>query len=173
MDFKYDEVLEIPFPKLRIRSREEIVTTGVLEKIDITKRAAYIDADTLHQWYQTGEDFVVLDMRNDYEWEIGRFKNAVRPPMKYFRDLDENLDFYKQYKDKKVVTFCTGGIRCEFATPQLLNIGFKPENVYQLQGGVIKYAQKYGDSGYFGKVNVLYLTTESLLMLILQSRQQW
>ena len=65
MDFKYDEVLEIPFPKLRIRSREEIVTTGVLEKIDITKRAAYIDADTLHQWYQTGEDFVVLDMRND------------------------------------------------------------------------------------------------------------
>lgn len=69
--------------------------------------------------------------------------------MKYFRDLDENLDFYKQYKDKKVVTFCTGGVRCEFATPQLFNIGFKPENVYQLEGGIIKYAQKYGDGGYF------------------------
>lgn len=149
MDFKYDDVPEVPFPKLRIRMRDEIVTTGVINKIDVSQRAQYVDADTLHQWYLNNEDFVVLDMRNDYEWEIGRFKNSVRPPMKYFRDLDENLDFYKQYKNKKVVTFCTGGVRCEFATPQLFNAGFKPENVYQLEGGIIKYAQEYGDGGFF------------------------
>lgn len=149
IDFKYDDVPEIPFAKLRIRMRDEIITTNVLDKFDVNDRAQYIDADTLHQWYKAGDDFIVLDMRNDYEWEVGRFKNSVRPPMKYFRDLGENLDFYKKYKDEKVVTFCTGGIRCEFATPQLFNIGFKPEDVYQLEGGIIKYAQKYGDGGYF------------------------
>lgn len=149
IDFKYDDVPEIPFSKLRIRMRDEIVTTDVLEKFDVKNRAQYIDVDTLHQWYKDDEDFVILDMRNDYEWEVGRFKNSVRPPMKYFRDLDENLDFYEQYKDKKVVTFCTGGIRCEFATPQLFLAGFKPENVCQLEGGIIKYAQKYGDDGFF------------------------
>ena len=65
------------------------------------------------------------------------------------RDMPNLNRFYEKYKDRKVVTFCTGGIRCEFATPQLVTAGFKSENLYQLEGGVIKYAQKYGDEGYF------------------------
>jgi UPF0176 protein len=149
IDFKFDYVPEIPFRKLQMRSRKEIVTTGSREKFDINKRSQHVDIDTFHQWLKNGEEMVILDLRNDYEWDIGRFKNSVRPPMKYFRDLDENLKFYEQYKDKKVVTFCTGGIRCEFATPQLVNIGFNPEHLYQLEGGVIKYGEKYGNEGFF------------------------
>lgn len=149
IDFKSDYTYENPFPRLRVVSREEIVTTGTREKFDLTKRSQHVDIDTFHQWLKDGEDLVILDMRNDYEWNVGRFKGSIRPPMKYFRDLDENLEFYKEYKDKKVVTFCTGGVRCEFATPQLINTGFKPENLYQLEGGIIKYAQKYGDEGFF------------------------
>lgn len=149
IDFKFDMVDQVPFKKLQMRTRKEIVTTGSREKFDINKRSQHVDIDTFHQWMKDGEDMVILDLRNDYEWEIGRFKNSIRPPMKYFRDLDENLKFYEQYKDKKVVTFCTGGIRCEFATPQLVNIGFNPENLYQLDGGVIKYGEKYGNEGFF------------------------
>lgn len=149
IDFKTDYSYENPFPRLRVAERKEIVTTGVRDKLDINSKGQYVDIDTFHQWLKKGEDLVILDMRNDYEWEVGRFKNSVRPPMKYFRDLEENIEFYKKYKDKKVVTFCTGGIRCEFATPQLVKAGFKPENLYQLQGGIIKYAQKYGDEGFF------------------------
>ncbi len=149
IDFKFDGVVSVPFTKLRVRARPETVATGALGQYDMTNRARHISIDTFHQWFLNKEDMVVLDMRNDYEWDIGRFKNSVRPPMKYFRDLKENLEFYKQYQDKKVVTFCTGGIRCELATPQLFAAGFKPENVYQLDGGIIKYAQTYGNDGFF------------------------
>src|SRR6185436_14796760 len=87
IDFKFDDTPSVPFTKLRVRARQEIVATGVAGSFDVDNRAQHIDIDTFHQWLLNGEDIVVLDMRNDYEWEIGRFKNSIRPPMKYFRDL--------------------------------------------------------------------------------------
>ena len=92
---------------------------------------------------------VILDMRNDYEWEIGRFVGAVRPPMRFFRELKDHMDFYDQFKDKKIVMFCTGGIRCEPASAQFIARGFDPKNIYQLEGGIVKYAEKYGNEGFY------------------------
>lgn len=149
IDFKEDVCESSPLPRLRIISRDEIVTTDARRDFDLQDKAQYINRDDFHQWLKNKEDIVILDLRNDYEWEVGRFRNSVKPPMKYFRDLKNCLEFYDMYKGKKVVTFCTGGVRCEFATPQLVKTGFKKEDIFQLEGGIIKYIEKYGDEGYF------------------------
>ena len=149
VDFKESTAQENPFPKLSVKARTEIITTDEREHFNMNKNGKHIDRDTFHEWLKNEEDMVLLDMRNDYEWEIGRFKNAVKPPMKYFRDLKDNMDSYEQYKDKKIVMFCTGGIRCEPASAQFIARGFDPENLYQLEGGIVKYAEKYGDDGYY------------------------
>lgn len=149
IDFKESTSDFEPFPKLQVRVRKEIITTDA-ETLDFGKKAKYVDRDTFHQWLKSGEDMVLLDMRNEYEWEIGRFVGAIKPPMKYFRDLVDNLDWYKKnFAGKKIVTFCTGGIRCEPATALLVQHGFDPKNIYQLHGGIVKYAEKYGDEGFY------------------------
>lgn len=149
IDFKESTAEENPFPKLSVKARDEIITTEEREEFDLCRRGKHIDRDTFHEWLKNKEDMVILDMRNDYEWEIGRFVGSVRPPMKYFRDLKDHFDFYEQFKDKKIVMFCTGGIRCEPASAQFLSRGFDPNNIYQLEGGIVKYAEKYGSDGYY------------------------
>lgn len=150
IDFKESTSVVKPFPKMQIRAREEIITTEAIQKIDWSLRAKHVDRDEFHKWLQRGEDMVLLDMRNDYEWEIGRFVGSVRPPMKYFRDLKDHLEWYVQeFKGKKIVTFCTGGIRCEPATAMLVAAGIDRENIYQLEGGIVKYGEKYGNEGFY------------------------
>lgn len=150
IDFKQHESDINPFPKLSVKERKEIVTTDDREHFDLKKRARHVDADTFHRWMQEGKDIVILDMRNDYEWEVGRFKGSIKPPMKYFRDLKDHLAWYKEhFADKTVVTFCTGGVRCEPATAMLLQSGFVYDNLYQLEGGIVKYAEKYGNDGFY------------------------
>lgn len=149
IDFKVSTSDVAPFPRLSVKERAEIVTTDDRENFNMCRRGKHISRDTFHEWLKNEEDMVILDMRNDYEWEIGRFKGSVRPPMKYFRELKDSMDFYAQFKDKKIVMFCTGGIRCEPASAQFLAHGFDPENIYQLEGGIVKYAEKYGDEGYY------------------------
>lgn len=149
IDWKESTSEDMPFPKLRVRVRKEIITTDDRENFDICRRGNHISRDTFHKWLVNNEDMVILDMRNDYEWEIGRFVNAVRPSMKYFRDLKDQMAFYEQYKGKKIVMFCTGGIRCEPASAMFLAHGFDPNNIFQLEGGIVKYAEKYGDEGYY------------------------
>ncbi|MBI2990326.1 MAG: rhodanese-related sulfurtransferase [Candidatus Magasanikbacteria bacterium] len=148
-DFKQSLSEIHPFPKLKIKVREEIITTETRESFDLNRRGKHIDRDIFHEWLKNGEDMVLLDMRNDYEWEIGRFVNSIRPPMKYFRDLKDHIEFYKFFKDKKIVMFCTGGIRCEPASAFFIAQGFDPKNLYQLEGGIVKYAEKYGDEGFY------------------------
>jgi len=150
IDFKESKSEVKPFPKMQIRAREEIITTEAIQRIDWSLRAKHVDRDEFHTWLQRGEDMVLLDMRNDYEWEIGRFVGSVRPPMKYFRDLKDHLDWYiEEFKGKKIVTFCTGGIRCEPATAMLVAAGIDRENIYQLEGGIVKYGEKYGNEGFY------------------------
>lgn len=150
IDFKESTSDIPPFPKLQVRHRDEIITTGAKEGLRLGVRAKHVDRDTFHEWLMRGEDMVLLDMRNDYEWEIGRFVGSIRPPMKYFRELKDHLDWYKdQFAGKKIVTFCTGGIRCEPATAMLIQHGFDPQNIYQLEGGIVKYAEKYGNDGFY------------------------
>jgi UPF0176 protein len=151
IDFKESTCDFMPFPRLQVKEREEVITTGVKHRINLSERGQHVDRDTFHQWLVDGEDMVILDLRNDYEWEVGRFRNAIRPPMKYFRDIKEQevIDFYKQFKGKKIVMYCTGGIRCEPASAFLINECLGYENVYQLEGGVVKYAEKYANDGFF------------------------
>ncbi|MFB6226252.1 MAG: rhodanese-related sulfurtransferase [Candidatus Paceibacteria bacterium] len=149
-DFKESESRKTPFSDLSVKVKDELVTTDADEDYNICDRAQHIKPKTLHLWMQQEQDnLVLLDMRNDYEWRIGRFKGAVRPPMKYFRDLKDNLDFYEQFKDNKIVLFCTGGIRCEPASAMLIEHGFDPDNLYQLEGGIMKYVDKYGSDGFY------------------------
>ena len=149
IDWKEHASEFLPFPKLRVRHRDEIITTEIKDHIDWTKRGRHVDRDTFHQWLMRGEDMVLIDMRNDYEWDIGRFKNSVNPPVSYFRDLKDSMSFYEPFKGKKIVMYCTGGIRCEPASALFVAYGFDPKMTYQLEGGIVKYAEKYGNEGFF------------------------
>ncbi len=149
IDFKEHAADFLPFPKLRVRHRDEIITTEIKDAIDWSKRGKHVDRDTFHQWLTRGEEMVLIDMRNDYEWDIGRFKDSIKPPVAYFRDLKDNFSYYEQFKGKKIVMYCTGGVRCEPASALFVAYGFEPNQVYQLEGGIVKYAEKYGNDGFF------------------------
>jgi UPF0176 protein len=98
------------------------------------------------------ENTVVLDTRNDYEWEVGKFKNAITLNIRTFREFPEAVKQLDEIKDKRILAYCTGGIRCEKATAYLLNAGFK--DVYHLHGGIIQYAKDTGGPDFDGKCYV-------------------
>lgn len=132
------------FPKLTVKEREEVVTLGATPKDVHKNTATELTADELQKWYENNEDFVVLDLRNSYEIECGQFERTIDPGLENFRDLPTKLDEIKNnpvLKDKKVVTVCTGGIRCEKATAYMNEQGF--ENLYQLKDGIHTYMAKY------------------------------
>lgn len=149
IDWKESTSQFMPFPRLRVRARKEIITTNDIENFNIWQRGKHVDRDTLHDWFKKGEEIVLLDMRNDYEWDVGRFVGSVKPPMKYFRELKDHMDYYDQFKGKKIVMFCTGGIRCEPASAMFIAAGFDKKDLYQLDGGIVKYAEKYGNDGFY------------------------
>lgn len=144
------------FPRLQVKVRNEVVTTRIEDR-DLGPIGGvtgnYLEAEKLHSWYEEGKDFVVIDMRNDYEYEVGRFKDSIIPSaLKNFRDLSSILPEVEQYKDKTVVTVCTGGIRCEKASGFLKKHGFK--DVYQLHNGMHTYMEKYPNKYFEGKLYV-------------------
>lgn len=142
--FKESEYPGHVFKKLFVRCRREIVALHTDTKPE--NAAPYVTAEQLHAELERGEDLVLVDMRNDYEAEIGRFRNAVTLPVKNFREIPAHLPELSRYKERKVVTYCTGGIRCEKASAFLRDSGFT--NVRQLEGGIVKYCEAFPD-GYF------------------------
>jgi len=140
------------FSKLKVKVRDEIVTLGV-GQLDIKKDTAKeISADELEALYKKNEDFVVLDLRNDYEIDVGYFDRTVDPRLRNFRDLPEKLEELKKYKNKKVIAVCTGGVRCEKATCLLTKEGFT--DIYQLKDGIHTYMQKYPGKNFKGTLFV-------------------
>jgi UPF0176 protein len=140
------------FTKIDIKVRPEVVTLGAGE-FDIKNETAYeMPAEELEALYKSGEDFVVLDLRNDFEIAVGAFEKTVHPNLGNFRDLPEKLESIKHLKDKKVVAVCTGGIRCEKATCLLKKEGFT--NVSQLKDGIHTYMQKFPGSNFKGSLFV-------------------
>jgi len=130
------------FLKLKVKVRHKIVADGLNdETFDVTNKGTHVDAKTFNDLIED-EQTVLVDMRNHYESEIGHFKNAVTPDVDTFRDsldiIEEDLKEHK--KDKKLVMYCTGGIRCEKASAYFKHKGF--ENVFQLEGGIIEYARQ-------------------------------
>lgn len=129
----------IPFQKMKVRLKQEIVRLKI-DEIDPNETVGtYVDPE---EWNDliSDPDVVVIDTRNDYEYKIGTFKNAINPKTESFHELP---DFVDEHLDpdthKKVAMFCTGGIRCEKATAFMLNQGF--ENVYHLNGGILRYLE--------------------------------
>ena len=145
--FKRSPAGKMPFPKMIVKYRKEIVTLG--KKVDLKKTGKYLKPQELHELFEKNEDMVVVDMRNNYEYEVGRFEGAIQPDTVKFYELPEKVKNLKIDKKKKVVTYCTGGIRCEKATALLAEEGFT--DVYQLEGGIVKYLEKYPDGHFIGK----------------------
>ena len=144
--YKRDEAGEIPFPRLRIKVRPEVVTLGA--EVDLANTAPRLTPAEFHEFIQD-PNVILFDARNNYEAAIGKFAGAVTPDIKLFKDLPAVLDQYEDLKDKTVVTYCTGGIRCEKASALMRERGFK--NVYQLEGGIIEYAKAFPDGAFEGE----------------------
>ncbi len=146
--FKEDDAIEHVFKKTHVRLKNEIVH-GDLKNVSIDQGGKKLSPEELFQLYREKKDFVIVDARNWYESKIGKFKNAITPPMKNFREwkkvVDEDL---KSYKNKTVVTYCTGGIRCEKASAYMVEMGFN--DVYQLDGGIVNFIKKFPDTYWEG-----------------------
>ena len=140
------------FPKLSIKVRKEVVTLGAGRFNVAAETAAELPASELQKWYENDEDFVVLDLRNDYEIASGKFDRTIDPGLANFRDLPAKIAELGDLKDKKVVTVCTGGIRCEKATCLLKQEGFN--DIYQLKDGIHTYMQEYPGEHFKGTLFV-------------------
>lgn len=140
------------FPKLKIKVRNEVVTLGAGRFNVAEETAKELPASDLQKWYENDEDFVVLDLRNDYEIASGKFEKTIDPGLANFRDLPGKIKDLEHLKDKKVVTVCTGGIRCEKATCLLKKEGFK--DIYQLKDGIHTYMQEYPGQNFKGTLFV-------------------
>lgn len=138
--FKIDEADEHAFKKMKVRSRSELVTLRLEDDIDPTHLTGeYLNPEQFYESLQD-ENTVVLDARNDYEYDLGHFRGAIRPDIRNFRDLPDWVRENKNmFEGKKIVTYCTGGIRCEKFSGWLVREGF--EDVGQLHGGIATYGK--------------------------------
>jgi len=141
-----------PFTRLLVKVKKEIIPMGVPSVKPLESTGARLDPEVLKDWYDQGKDFVIIDTRNQYEMDLGSFENAVNPNLKTFRQFPNWLREAAQnpdYQGKPWVMFCTGGIRCEKATALAQEYGL-PE-VYQLEGGILRYFEKVGGAHYQGE----------------------
>ena len=153
IDFKWSDGNLEDFPRLRVRVRDEIVTFGVPDEIKvdadgIVGGGIHLTPREVNELVESrGDDVVFLDGRNAYEARIGRFRNAIVPEVATTPDFVRELESgkYDHIKDRPIVTYCTGGIRCEVLSMVMKNRGFT--EVYQVQGGIVRYAEQYRDKG--------------------------
>lgn len=153
MQFKWSDGTREHFPKLSIKVRDEIVTFGAADEIEVDDKGIvgggkHLKPQDVHKLVEErGDDVVFFDGRNAYEAAVGKFKDAVVPDTRHTRDFVKDLENpkYNDIKDKPVVTYCTGGVRCEVLSMLMKKRGFK--EVYQIDGGIVKYGEKYGDDG--------------------------
>ncbi|MDQ0088353.1 UPF0176 protein [Paenibacillus anaericanus] len=138
--FKIDEAEEHAFKKIFVRHKEELVTFRYEHELDPNKLSGKrLSPNEFYEQLQE-DDVIVIDGRNDYEYEIGHFRGAIRPDVESFREFPDWIrQNMSQYKNKKVLTYCTGGIRCEKLTGFLMNEGFS--DVAQLEGGIVTYGK--------------------------------
>jgi len=151
-EFKEDEADRIPFAKLSVKIRPEIVT--LKSPVDLDPNTEGGRRLRPHEWkaiMESGEDFVVIDARNNYESKVGYFEGALKPDLKNFYDFPQWLDDIEGEipKDKKVLMYCTGGIRCEKFSVLMKKKGW--QDVNQLHGGILNYAKETGGAHFLGK----------------------
>lgn len=153
MVFKWSDGARESFPRLSVKVKDEIVAFGMGDELQVDQNGVigggtHLKPEEVHKLVaERGEDVIFFDGRNAYEAAVGKFKDAVVPNVRTSRDFKKELDDpkYNDIKDKPVVTYCTGGIRCEILSVMMKNRGFK--EVYQIDGGIVKYGEEYGDKG--------------------------
>lgn len=151
--YKWSDGTGNEFPRLSVKVRPELVAFGAPDEIQVNEKGVigsgkHLKPEALHKLIEErGDDVVFFDGRNAYEAKVGRFKDTIVPDTETTRDFLSEIesDKYDDIKDKPVVTYCTGGVRCEALSVLMKNRGFK--EVYQMDGGIVKYGEKYGDDG--------------------------
>lgn len=153
IDVKWSQGTGADFPRLSVKVRPELVSFGVPDEVEVTatgvvdggRRLSPADLHALVA--ERGDDVVMFDGRNAFEAEIGRFRGAVVPDVRTTRELVAELDSgrYDHLRGRPVVTYCTGGIRCEFLSALMTRRGFG--EVYQLDGGIVRYGEEFGSTG--------------------------
>jgi UPF0176 protein len=147
---KYNPCEHQPYNRMLVRLKKEIISFGIETIAPATYTSTKLQPKTLKQWLDEGRPVTLLDTRNDYEIKLGTFKNAVTLPIGRFRDFPSAVrDLPPELKDQPIVMFCTGGIRCEKAGPFMEQEGYK--EIYQLEGGILKYFEDCQDAHYDGE----------------------
>ena len=152
-DFKWSAGTGNDFPRLSVKVRKELVAFTTPEEIEVAKSGIknggkhLKPAEVNKLVEERGDDVVFFDGRNAFEAKIGKFKNAVVPNVQTTHDFIQELESgkYDHLKDKPIVTYCTGGIRCEILSAVMINRGF--QEVYQIEGGIVRYGERYRDKG--------------------------
>ena len=152
IDFKWSDGLGKDFPRLKVRVRDELVAFGNPTELEVDENGVVgggvhlkpYDVEKLVK--ERGHDVIFFDGRNAFEAKIGKFRNAVVPNVTTSRDFISEIESgkYDHLKERPIVTYCTGGIRCEVLSSAMKKRGFK--EVYQIEGGIVRYGKKYGDS---------------------------
>lgn len=153
--YKWSDGTGDDFPKLSVKVKDELVAFKASDELVVSERGVenggvHLKPEQVHKLIQErGDEVVFFDGRNAYEAQVGRFKNAVVPEVKTTPDFLKDLEDpkYEAIKNRPIITYCTGGIRCEILSVLMKNRGFK--EVYQIDGGIVKYGEKYGDDGFW------------------------
>ncbi|GAA3282970.1 rhodanese-related sulfurtransferase [Nesterenkonia halobia] len=164
LEFKWSAGGAEDFPRLSVKVRDELVAFGAAEELEVDEHGVvgggeHLTPEQVHELVETrraeGTEVTFFDGRNAMEAQIGRFEGAVVPDTETTRDFLAELDSgrYDHLKDQPVVTYCTGGIRCEVLSALMRRRGFS--EVYQIAGGIVRYGETYGDAGYWqGELHV-------------------
>ena len=148
LTFRQQDTENNAYHKLVVKVRKEICAFGAA--VDVVKsKGVHLQPQQLQQWYERNEDFIIVDARNEDEFEVGRFKNAIKLPIQNFREFPKAaVKQLESIKNKKIVLYCTGGIRCEKASAYLKEQGFP--QVYQVEGGIINYVNQFPHANWEG-----------------------
>ena len=150
VEFKEDACDRIPFSRLSVKYRPEIVSLRVQDRLDpVTDGGKRLSPKEWRRTIECEDDYVMIDVRNNYESQIGHFKDALRPDVENFYDFPQWLDEAGISRDKKILMYCTGGIRCEKFSVLMKKKGY--HDVNQLHGGILKYAREEGGRHFRGK----------------------
>ena len=164
LQFKDSQADKLPFARFKVDLRAEIITTkdpllsaqglqtpqtSQTSQVSQVPQGTHLTPSEWHQMMESDPDVVVVDTRNDYETEIGVFEGALDPKIKKFSEFKEFVERDGLPKHKKLLMYCTGGIRCEKAVPDVQRLGY--ENVYQLQGGILRYLEEYPEGFFKGE----------------------
>ena len=153
--YKWSDGSGEDFPKLSVKVRDELVAFRASDELVVSERGVenggiQLKPEQVHRLIQErGDEVIFFDGRNAYEAQVGRFKDAIIPEVKTTPDFLKELEDpkYDTIKNRPIITYCTGGIRCEILSVLMKNRGFK--EVYQIDGGIVKYGEKFGDDGFW------------------------